>query len=138
MRERPEQFGLLIVNEHRRAFGLLRGEDDTRARQMAPGVATLGREAWHARAGIHASEELAAARDGVLRATERELGARIPSGRSRLKRRLEHEIGQGMRALVPRQIEELRRLITAPRFAIAIKLKQLVREVVLEQDERGR
>ena len=138
MRERPEQFGLLIVNEHRRAFGLLRAEDDTRARQAAQGVATLGREAWHTRAGIHASEELAAARDGVLRATERELGARVPPGRGRLKRRLEQEIGQGMRALAPRQIEELRRLITAPRFAIAMKLRQLAREVVLEQDDRAR
>jgi len=138
MRERPEQFGLLITNEHRRAFGLLRTADETRARQAARGVATLGREAWHARAGIHASEKLAAARDGVLRATERELGARVAPGRGRLKRRLEHEIGQGMRALVPRQTEELRRLVTAPRFALAMKLKQLARQVVLEQDDRAR
>lgn len=43
-----------------------------------------------------------------------------------------------MRACVPRQIEELRRLITAPRFAIAMKLKQLAREVLLEQDDRAR
>jgi hypothetical protein len=138
MRERPEQFGSLITNEHRRAFGFLRGEDDTSARQAAPGVATLGREAWHARAGIHASEELAAARDGVSSAIERELGARVPPGRGRLKRRLEHGIGQGMRALVPRQVEDLRRLLTAPRCAIAMKLKQLARQVVLEQDDRVR
>ena len=138
MRERPEQFGLLITNEHRRAFGLLRAEDDSRARQAASGVATLGREAWHARAGIHASEELAAARDGVSRAIERERRALVPPGRGRLKRRLEHEIGQRMRALVPRQIDELRRLVTAPRFMLALKLKQLAREVILEQDDRAR
>ncbi len=48
MREDPEQLGALVTVEHSRAFGLVRGEDDTQARAAAPLAAGRGREAIEA------------------------------------------------------------------------------------------
>lgn len=48
MRERPEQFGALNAVERSRAFGMMRGEDDSQARAAAPATAIKGREAVEA------------------------------------------------------------------------------------------
>lgn len=45
MRERPEQFGALASVERTRAFGIVRGEDDSQARSAAPRAALKGQDA---------------------------------------------------------------------------------------------
>ncbi|NUP56550.1 MAG: relaxase/mobilization nuclease domain-containing protein [Gemmatimonadaceae bacterium] len=45
MREHPEHFGALKTEERSRAFGVLRGEDDSKARAAAPTAAAKGRDA---------------------------------------------------------------------------------------------
>jgi hypothetical protein len=52
MRERPEQFGTLATVERPRAFGLVRGEDDSPARTAAPLAAVRGRDAIEALRGF--------------------------------------------------------------------------------------
>ena len=50
LHERPERFGALTTEERRRAFGLVRGEDDHRARSAAPEAARRGAAAVEAEA----------------------------------------------------------------------------------------
>ncbi len=76
MRDEPEQFGRLVTTEERRAFGLVRGENDAAARQAALSAAIQGREAWNARAGLPTPAEERAVREAVPKAVEHERSAR--------------------------------------------------------------
>lgn len=39
-----------------------------------------------------------------------------------------------MHRLLPREIEKLRRAVTAPQFAVATKLKRSIREALLDRE----
>jgi len=60
MRDRPEQFGMLLTRDAQHAFGLVRRQDDKEARIAAAFTATKGREAVEAEQALH--QELSDAR----------------------------------------------------------------------------
>lgn len=134
MRDQPEQFGRLLTIQERRAFGVIRGENDASARQAALSAAIQGREAWNARAGFPAAAEERATRDAVPKAVEHERSARESLRHAPDRNILEREIGRVMHRLLPREIEDLRRAVTAPQFAVATKLKQAAREALLGRE----
>ena len=134
MRTRPERFGQLVTVEQHRALGLLRMQEDTRARQAALSAAMQGREAWYARAGLPAPAKQQATREAVPRAAERERGTRDAITRGPEKSLLAREIGRAMHRLLPHEVEDLRRAVTQPQFALAVQLKRAVREALLDRD----
>ena len=136
MREQPERYGALLTVEQRRVFGIVRAEDDGPARRAALSVATQGREAWFARAGVTTPAEAAEARATSPRAVAREREAREALRRHPEKSLLEREIGRAMRQLLPHEIEELRRLVSSPRFALAVKLREAVKDMAIGREGR--
>ena len=136
MREQPQRYGALVTVEQRRAFGIVRAEDDGPARRAALSVATQGREAWFVRAGVATPAEAAEARDTTPRAMAREREAREALRRHPEKSLLEREIGRAMRQLLPHEVEELRRLVSSPRFALAVKLREAVKELAIGREVR--
>lgn len=237
MRERPEQFGRLASVERTRAFGIVRGEDDSPARSAAPLAALKGHDAIVAlrefgkaaaemqarrfedafmrelraiheepktarstferlarergletaatalrerpeelgelrlsisddprRLGEHTARaaelgvEAAAARTVAKSADARMLSALIPTApenvRSDVERALAREaevrrelavlpsraeLGRRIATLVdrmsPHEVRQLRRTVTAPRFALAMELRTTIRDVALGRDD---
>lgn len=134
MRDRPQQFGALLVIEESRAFGLTRVESSVLARQAALSAAVRGREAWEARLRLPALTKQHEIRGAVTRAVGRERMAHDALSRGPAKSRLEQEIGHVMRQLLPREIEDLRRAVTRPQFAVAMKIRRAVREALLGRE----
>jgi hypothetical protein len=132
MRERPERFGTLLAVDQPRAFGI-RGENDTPARQAALSAAVRGREACEARLTVANMPEQQV-REAVVRAIGRERTAREAVRRGPDTTRLEREIGHALGRLLPREIEELRRAVTQPQFAMAMKIRQAAREALLGRE----
>ena len=139
LRERPERFGQLLTVERSRAFGLVRIADDAQARHLARAAAVKGREAVEA---ARMETDLAVGR----RATPAEIESVVAQARQlsaeleRLPRRrqLEHQIGRAMGRLLPKELERLRLVATAPQLAVAHRLRTAVRDVVLgREEERG-
>jgi hypothetical protein len=112
--------------------------DDSLARRAARSAATRGRATWAARAGVPLPPARRAIREAVPRTAAREREAREALGQHREKGVLERAIGRAMRQLLPREVEELRRVVTSPRFALAMRLKKSVREAVLGPREPER
>jgi hypothetical protein len=48
---------------------------------------------------------------------------------------LERSIGRAVDRLMPREIAQLRRVLTAPRAAIAFKAREVVKDIVLGREE---
>lgn len=241
MRERPEQFGALSTVERVRAFGIVRGEDDSQARAKSPAAAASGREAIEAlrefgkvaaevqarrledaftrelraiyqepavartsferlatergaegaamalrerpeefgeirpsiredrsRIEAHATRagelgiesararafaqsadskardalgktELAASRDDSERAVARETAVRRELGTLPGRLELERRIASLIERMSPHEVRQLRRVVTAPRFALAMELRTTIRDVALgRDDERNR
>ena len=237
MRSSPEQFGALVTVERARAFGLVRDEDDSNARALAPVAATRGRDAIET---LHAFGKVAAdaqarrlehaftrelgeiyqepsaarsaferfatehgvkqagaalrekpdefgqlrseARDdrsrveahseraaelGIQATTARELAkstelkirdprleAEPGKSRSESERAVAHEaairrevqalpsradlerrIAQLVDRMSPREVQQLRRVVTAPRFALAMEIRTAVRDIALGRDD---
>lgn len=134
MRARPERFGALLMAEELRAFGLVRRASDAPAKQSALGAAVRGREAWQARLELPALTEQHELREVMPRAAARERMARDAVARGPDRRRLEREIGHALRRLLPHEIEDLRRAVTRPQFAVAMKLRKVAREALLGRE----
>lgn len=134
MRRHPEQFGELLIAEDSRAFGLLRIGSDVRAREAVLSAAVCGKEAWNARFAVPAAAESREIRESALRVIEHErtLGEAVRRGPE--KRALERDIAFAVRRLVPHELAELQRTLTRPQFAIAVKLREAVRDAVLGRD----
>jgi hypothetical protein len=81
-----------------------------------------------------AYREPAAARTAFPKAVTREREAREALRRHPEKGLLEREIGRAMRQLLPREMEELRRLVSSPQFALAAKLREVAKDAVLGRD----
>ena len=235
MRDNPEQFGSLVTIGRTRGFGLMRDEDDSHARGLAPVAAARGREAieavqafgkvaadMQARRLEHAftrdlgeiyrepsaarsSFERFAAEHGATQAgaalrerpeefgqirseirddrsrmeahTERasetgtqsaasransaEIKIRDPGldsepakSRSEAERAVSHEahirreiqglpsradlerrIAQLLDRMSPREVQQLRRVVTAPRFALAMEIRTAIRDIALGRDD---
>jgi hypothetical protein len=237
MRERPEQFGRLASVERTRAFGIVRGEDDSPARSAAPLAALKGHDAIVAlrefgkaaaemqtrrfedafmrelraiheepttarstferlarergletaattlrerpeefgelrlsiredpsRLGEHAARaaelgvEAAAARTVAKSADARMLSALIPTAPENVRgdveralareaevRRelavlpsraeLERRIATLIDRMSPHEVRQLRRTVTAPRFALAMEIRTTIRDVALGRDD---
>jgi hypothetical protein len=137
LRERPERFGQLATTERSRALGLLRTTDDEHARRMARSAAVKAREAIEARRlerGLASGRAAAGAEPGANQAEK--LKAELD--RMPRRRELEHQIGRAMGRLLPKELERLRLLATAPQLAVAHRLRSIARDVVLGRgEERG-
>jgi hypothetical protein len=136
LRDTPERFGQLRQVEMRRAFGLRREYRDEHARQAAVALATEARDWFNARQ-LRASGDVlesAQAEARMAAATRREVHQALK--RHPPARNLEREAGVLMGQLLPRELDELRRLLTAPQLAIARKLREAVRDLALGREGR--
>ena len=155
----PEQFGALKTVERRRAFGLGVAHDAQPARLAAPSAAARARElaeAQHALGALARGHEDRAGtqHDGTERETARSAEAARRGAESLLSRAterlrrlqqqlkhapslglLERSIGRAVDRLMPREIAQLRRVLTAPRAAIAFKAREVVKDIVLGRGE---
>lgn len=140
LRQKPEELGQLLpaIRENR-----------SRLESNAARAAELGIEAARARTfaksadaktrGTLIGTEPAASREAAERAVSRETAIRrelqaLP-GRPDLERRIADLVSR----MSPREVQQLRRVVTAPRLALAMELRTAIRDVVLGRDvERNR
>jgi hypothetical protein len=158
----PERYGALKTVDRPRRLGLGIAQDDSQARQAAPGAAWQAQmfgEAEHdlralvrehqRRAGpapevpsgrgaslvdglrARAAEFVVQARDRVHR-----LGEEITRGPSLAV--LERSIARGVDRLLPHELAQLRRVLTAPHAVIAFRARQTLKDLVLGRDEHER
>lgn len=132
MRERPEQYGHLREVEQRRLFGLARTRDLSQARERARNAAELGREAAVVSAAAPSTSELTRAEQALRRAElrAREIGRRLEHTRD--NSRTQARIGLAMQQLLPREVNDLHRLITAPHRQLTIELERTVQKMAPE------
>ncbi len=158
----PERFGALTTVERHRALGLIHTHDDAPARAAASTAASRAHElaeAEHAlrvlarehvdRAGPQlelsgapaqpSTEAVRAEAAGVVARTVE----RIRRLQHEIKRApsiglLERSIGRVVDRLLPREIAQLRRVLTAPQAAIAFKAREVVKDIVLGRAENER
>lgn len=136
LRQKPEELGELqpAIRENR-----------SRQESNAAKAAELGIEAARARTFAKAADakargaligsEPAASRDAAERALSRETAIRrelqaLP-GRPELERRIADLVSR----MSPRELQQLRRVVTAPRFALAMELRTTIRDIVLGRDD---
>jgi len=155
----PEQFGALKTVERRRALGLGVARDERPARLAAPSAAARARELAEASSalglaareqGEHADTRQAATGKQTERSAEaarRKAETLVSRAAERLRRLqqelkhapslglLERSIGRAVDRLMPREIAQLRRVLTAPRAAIAFKAREVVKDIVLGRGE---
>lgn len=82
------------------------------------------------RPGLSPLAEQQDIRDALPTAVQRERTVREALGRAPKRSRLEGEIARAMRRLLPHEIEELRRAVTRPQFAVAMKIREAAREAL--------
>lgn len=126
LRDCPERLGALREAEQRRLWGLVRTADSAPARERAPDAAALGREWMQVRATAPSRAEL-----GRMEAVVRQAERRVTEIRRKIERtpdrtRARVRIGLGMHHLLPREVQELHRWITAPHRQVADELQRAV------------
>lgn len=158
----PERFGVLKTVDRRRALGLGVAHDDAQARAAAARAALCARElaeAEHALgafvrdhgqradarseiSGTPAEAAAEAARtraaDVVTRAAERLRRLQHELKRAPSLSLLERSIGRVVDRLLPREIVQLRRMLTTPQAAIAFKAREAVKDILLGRGEDER
>jgi len=158
----PERFGALETVERPRALGLVVTHDDAQARSAAPGAASHARELAEAEHALRALArehgdragpqlELSGAPAQPSTDTVRAEAAGVVARTVERVRRLQHEIkrapslgllersiGRVVDRLLPREIAQLRRVLSAPQAAIAFKAGEVVKDIVLGRAENER
>ena len=158
----PERFGALKTVKRPRALGLVITHDDVGARSAAPSAAFRGRElaeAEHAlgavvrehERGTVASPEPTGTRTETSAEVARAAAANVVSRMTERTRRLQHEvkhgpslgllersIGRVVDHMLPREIAQLRRVLTSPQAAIAFRAREAVKDLVLGRAEAER
>ena len=158
----PERFGTLKTVERPRALGLVVTHDDAPARSAAPSAASRARELAEAEHGLRALAREQVDRAGpqlelsgapaqpsaeavrveaagvVARAVERVRRLQHEIKRAPSLGLLERSIGRVVDRLLPREIAQLRRVLTAPQAAIAFKAREVVKDIVLGRAENER
>ena len=84
-----------------------------------------------------ATSELQATRDHAAAFAGRERSARESLTAIPRASELEHRIGQLADRLLPHEVRNLKRMITAPRLALLAKIRSTVRDALLARDERS-
>jgi hypothetical protein len=122
LRDQPERFGELRTVEQRRLLGVIRTQDETVARARVPHAAELGREAGKAAAAAPGERELgwAERRLGYAERRERWLGRELNRDATLIRAR----VALAMQKVLPRELDELRRWVSAPQLQAATKLRQ--------------
>ena len=122
--ERPEEFGGLRLTAG--------GRDDNSARAHARLVleAISGRDA-----AISPATEQAAARLAIERAHAHAEAVRADERRQPRREEIERRVAYAMHLLAPRELEQLRSVITAPQWALVQKVKATVRDAMLGLSE---
>ncbi len=155
----PEQFGALKTVERRRALGLGVAHDDRPARLAAPSAAARARELAEAQHALGARargqvDGTGTEREGTGKAAERSaeaarreaesLVSRAAERLRRLQQQLRHapslgllerSIGRAVDRLLPRELAQLRRVVTTPQAVIAFKAREAVKDILLGRDE---
>jgi hypothetical protein len=158
----PERYGDLKTVDRPRVLGLGTTQDDTLARQAAPGAA------WSAQQLREAERDLKA----LVREHQQRLGPapELPGGRSeslvdlmrahaaevvshaqdRVRRlqeeitwgpsrgALERTIARGVDRLLPHELAQLRRVLTAPQAVLAFRIRQRLKDLALGRGELER
>jgi hypothetical protein len=158
----PERYGALKTVEGSRAFGLVATQDDGAARQAALGAAWRAEQLGEAERALSAlvrehqqragpAPELPSGRSETpldvvrARAAEfvvqahdrvRRLGDEIARGPSRAA--LERTIARGVDRLLPHELAQLRRVLTAPQAVIASRVRQTLKDLALGRDDLER
>lgn len=134
LRDHPDRLGSLIRTEE-----TIAGRESPSAAIAARHLAERAVEMIEARNVTEAAFAASQARQHIERATERERHIRreieqMPGGNL-----LDYAITRGLRRLEPREITELRRVLTNPQRAIAFKIGEKIRDAGLgrEQIELG-
>jgi hypothetical protein len=153
MREQPERFGALRTVDRYRALGLWVVPDDTAARWSARAAGTAGHEFVdvHEAAtkavrerGLEATHTpLATALERALNLTKEQLAdakARLGTLRQAVRDApsralLEHSIARVMARLEPREIKQLRLLVTAPQALLALQARGVLIDLALGRGE---
>lgn len=155
----PERFGVLKTVERRRALGLGVAHDDAQARSAAPRAAFCARdlaEAEHSlgavlrvrvqRAGVQ-PEVTGTGIQGSIEAARAEAAVAVTRTTERVRRLqyevkhapspslLERSIGQAVDLLLPSEIAQLRRVVTAPQAVIAFKAREVVKDILLGREQ---
>ncbi len=158
----PERFGALKTVERARALGLVVTQDDAQARSAAPAVASRARELAEAENVLRALAREHLDRAGgqleltgapaqpsaeAIRAEASRVATRTAERLRRLQQQvkrapslglLERSIGRVVDRLLPREIAQLRRVLTAPQAAIAFKAREAVKDIVFGRGEDER
>ncbi len=122
--ERPEVFGALWTTAD--------GRDDTAVRAHA----RLAVEAISGRdAAIAPATEQAAAQLAVERTHAHVEAVRADERRQPRREEIERRVAYAVRLLAPRELEQLRSVITAPQWALVQRLKATVRDTMLGRSE---
>ena len=151
----PQQFGALKTVDRRRALGLGVAHDAQPARLAAPSAAARAHELTEAQHALGALargqvDPTCTEQKGTEKEPERSAEAArrqadnlVNKAAERLRRLqqqlkhapslglLERSIGRAVDRLMPREIAQLRRVLTAPRAALAFKARELVKDIVL-------
>jgi hypothetical protein len=153
MREQPERFGALRTTERSRALGLWVTPDDTAARERARATASYGRDCVEAERGAAAAVRergletphtpVASALERALNLTKEQLAeakARLGPLRQAVRDApsralLEHSIARVMARLEPREIKQLRLLVTAPQALLALQARGVLIDLALGRAE---
>lgn len=132
MREKPEEFGALREVERRRLLGFARTVDQDAARHAARNAAAIGREAAVASAAAPDSSELTRAEQAVRIAERRvnDLAARLEQTPDNTRTRI--RIGLAVRALAPKELDDLNRTITAPHRQLTAELGRAAKKLAPE------
>ena len=155
----PERFGALKTVRRPRALGLVVTHDDSQARSAAPSAAARARELAEAEHALRALAREQLDRGGAQleltgapaqpspEAARTEAAAVATRAAERLRRLqqqikrapslslLERSIGRVVDRLLPRELAQLRRVLTAPQAVIAFKAREAVKDIVLGRAE---
>ena len=140
LRQKPEELGELLPAIRESRSRLEANAERAAELGIAAARARIFAKSADARArGALLGTEPAASREAAERAVSRETAIRrelqaLP-GRSELERRIADLVGR----MSPREVQQLRRVVTAPRFALAMELRTTLRDIALgRDDERNR
>jgi hypothetical protein len=146
LRTAPERLAVIRSTE---------GAGTTVRQSVLDRVATTGAEATVARhelerrpaapvpqtqvaARLHiATSELLATREHGTALANRERSVREALSAMPRRSELEHRIGQLADRLLPHEMRQLKRMVTAPRLAVLAKIRSTIRDAMLARDERS-
>jgi hypothetical protein len=156
----PQRFGALKVVQRPRVLRLGVAHDDSEAREAAPTAASRARELAEAENALRALArehveragaqlELTGAPAQPSNEEVRAEASRVATQTAEKVRRLQHQlkrapslgllersIGRAVDRLLPRELAQLRRVVTAPQAVIAFKAREAVKDILLGREER--